>query len=407
MCRKTNTMSEQIKKYTKPAEPIEAVLLTENNVEDVIKWIQSKKTDVTKPPTIKGEKIVWSGVHLYFGRYVVFRIRWFSSETVEYFEKTYSPSEPSEQNDKLTKEQILDQAKDFAYKMAEGKNRLGKNYPIGLMIGYDSGYRQATKDAGSLIQTYATGEQNEKLTAEEFKHMATHRTIAAALHWREIEHDGALLSFKKGFHEGYSLAARDKNQTVADHQKGTAELRKELERMGKNRDRHFERADKLGREIDRINTNNEKITSVLHQKVDVLQTQLAEAQRQRDELQSALQEIKDPVKFMKGRLKDGEELDVFYAIELSRDYSYLKGIADKALSRLSSGETKPVNCPVCDNTGKYEDIISTSGVHYSVTCPVCKGEMKKETLCNHPEWGTDGGGDYCKKCGFRLSIFNR
>lgn len=30
------------------------------------------------------------------------------------------------------------------------------------------------------------------------------------------------------------------------------------------------------------------------------------------------------------------------------------------------------------------------------------GETKPANPCIHPEWGTDGGGDYCKKCGFRL-----
>lgn len=79
------------------------------------------------------------------------------------------------------------------------------------------------------------GEQNKPqegkpLTAEEEQHCGTHRDIMVDLHRREMEHDGAVLSFKKGFNEGYALAAKDKRQDLADHEKATAALREELER---------------------------------------------------------------------------------------------------------------------------------------------------------------------------------
>lgn len=45
----------------------------------------------------------------------------------------------------------------------------------------------------------------------------------------------------------------------------------------------------------------------------------------------ALEEIVNPIKFMQDRLKEGEKLEGTWAVLLSKDASYLREIAEKAL----------------------------------------------------------------------------
>lgn len=56
----------------------------------------------------------------------------------------------------------------------------------------------------------------------------------------------------------------------------------------------------------------------------------SEAQRNR-ELVEALEEIVNPIKYMKQRLKEGEQINGIYAVELSKDHNHLKSIAQQAL----------------------------------------------------------------------------
>lgn len=219
-------------------------------------------------------------------------------------------------------------------------------------------------------------EQNEKLTAEEMTHMGTHRDIIVDLHRAEIEHHGAIRSFKNGFEEGYELAAMDKNQTVADHQKATAELRAILENklIGEKEgnalhasDAYYEIAnmlevkaggsvieavDELREELERwkqkyddIYTGHKdaiaKVEKERDEKEDLLdgqyhynvgqdieigqlQTQLAEAQRQRDEAAALIK------RYLSRKADD----NILVAHDLDMD-------CEEWISRLSSGETKP------------------------------------------------------------------
>lgn len=53
---------------------------------------------------------------------------------------------------------------------------------------------------------------------------------------------------------------------------------------------------------------------------------------QRDELVEALEEISDPIRFMRERLEEGEQLDGMAAVQIAQDASYLRGIARAALA---------------------------------------------------------------------------
>lgn len=55
-------------------------------------------------------------------------------------------------------------------------------------------------------------------------------------------------------------------------------------------------------------------------------------EKERDNYKEALQEIVYPIDFMRRRLKDGEQLNGLYAMELSNDVWYLKNIAKKSLN---------------------------------------------------------------------------
>jgi uncharacterized protein YicC (UPF0701 family) len=50
----------------------------------------------------------------------------------------------------------------------------------------------------------------------------------------------------------------------------------------------------------------------------------------------ALEEIVNPIKFMRDRLKEGEQLNGMFAVQLSNDASHLKEIAQIALNDISS-----------------------------------------------------------------------
>lgn len=86
----------------------------------------------------------------------------------------------------------------------------------------------------------------------------------------------------------------------------------------------------------------------------ICQEELIKVTRQRDEAVDILKEIDEAIDYAGASNMPATIVDIS-----------IKKIAPLRF-RLSSGETKPAN------------------------------------PCIHPEWGTDGGGDYCKKCGFRL-----
>lgn len=67
-------------------------------------------------------------------------------------------------------------------------------------------------------------------------------------------------------------------------------------------------------------------------------TQRAEAER--DALAEALREIRDPIGYMKRRLKPGQVLAPITAVQLARDPEYLRGIARAALAALERGDGK-------------------------------------------------------------------
>ena len=49
-------------------------------------------------------------------------------------------------------------------------------------------------------------------------------------------------------------------------------------------------------------------------------------------LREALEEIADPIKFMRARLEDGEQLNGVYAIQMAESGNYLREIAKRALA---------------------------------------------------------------------------
>jgi hypothetical protein len=51
---------------------------------------------------------------------------------------------------------------------------------------------------------------------------------------------------------------------------------------------------------------------------------------------SALQKIKDPIAHMKQELKEGEELNGYYAVQLSNDAHYLRSIAEQGLNAIAN-----------------------------------------------------------------------
>lgn len=100
------------------------------------------------------------------------------------------------------------------------------------------------------------------------------------------------------------------------------DLEKELEAVKKERDTFGQNVEMFRQEVKKRTDFADWVT------------------RQRDELQAALDEIANPIRYMKSRLKDGEQIDGAHAALLSNNANYLKDIAEKSLSRLSSGETK-------------------------------------------------------------------
>ncbi len=55
-------------------------------------------------------------------------------------------------------------------------------------------------------------------------------------------------------------------------------------------------------------------------------------QIENDRLREALDRIANPIKWMQLDLKEGEQINGQYAIQLSNDAAYLKGIANKTLN---------------------------------------------------------------------------
>jgi hypothetical protein len=61
---------------------------------------------------------------------------------------------------------------------------------------------------------------------------------------------------------------------------------------------------------------------------------LTRLQSENERLKSALEQIAEPIGWMQKNLKEGERLDGGYAIMLSNDANYLKGIARAALNKV-------------------------------------------------------------------------
>ena len=55
-------------------------------------------------------------------------------------------------------------------------------------------------------------------------------------------------------------------------------------------------------------------------------------------LVQALEEISSPIRFMRERLEEGEQLNGVMAVQLAQDAEYLKGIAIAALAAHHKGE---------------------------------------------------------------------
>jgi len=64
------------------------------------------------------------------------------------------------------------------------------------------------------------------------------------------------------------------------------------------------------------------------------------AQSEVQRLRDALEEIADPIKFMRARLEDGEQLNGVYAIQMAESGNYLREIAKRALSNITNTESE-------------------------------------------------------------------
>lgn len=64
------------------------------------------------------------------------------------------------------------------------------------------------------------------------------------------------------------------------------------------------------------------------------------AQPEVQRLRDALEEIADPIKFMRARLEDGEQLNGVYAIQMAESGNYLREIAKRALTASTEQEVE-------------------------------------------------------------------
>jgi hypothetical protein len=63
-------------------------------------------------------------------------------------------------------------------------------------------------------------------------------------------------------------------------------------------------------------------------------------QEENNKLREALEEIKSPINYMQKRLKEGEQLNGFYAIQLANDANYLRSIAASLIKDLDPNDAK-------------------------------------------------------------------
>jgi dynactin complex subunit len=87
----------------------------------------------------------------------------------------------------------------------------------------------------------------------------------------------------------------------------------------------------------RFTTNEKRIKELLVEfgnefAAQEVEAAIAETKKQRDELLEALKNITDPIGYMRSKLKDGEQLNGHYAIQLANDAQYLRGIAEAAIT---------------------------------------------------------------------------
>jgi hypothetical protein len=91
--------------------------------------------------------------------------------------------------------------------------------------------------------------------------------------------------------------------------------------------------DKLGIDTEKAKTADGKPSDVIISYVDALRAE-------NDRLRDALEEIADPIKFMRARLEDGEQLNGVYAIQMAESGNYLREIAKRALTASTEQEVE-------------------------------------------------------------------
>ena len=84
-----------------------------------------------------------------------------------------------------------------------------------------------------------------------------------------------------------------------------------------------------------INCNGEPVATL------ALSDPASQDQGEVQRLREALEEIADPIKFMRARLEDGEQLNGVYAIQMAESGSYLREIAKRAIAASTGQEVKP------------------------------------------------------------------
>lgn len=62
-----------------------------------------------------------------------------------------------------------------------------------------------------------------------------------------------------------------------------------------------------------------------------LKSRIAELEKQNEQYREALEDIVTPIAYLRKGLKDGEQLNGYYAAQLAKDPAFLKQIAEQAL----------------------------------------------------------------------------
>lgn len=94
--------------------------------------------------------------------------------------------------------------------------------------------------------------------------------------------------------------------------------------------------DKLRAENDRLRAERDAFRDSRNYLIEEISDHLSEIA----ELRDALEEIADPIKFMRARLEDGEQLNWVYAIQMAESGNYLREIAKRALAASTEQEVE-------------------------------------------------------------------